>query len=154
MTELKADTTLSKVFLAAYEDEKDTTANLANAAAVLFQFVEDINWAGFYLFSKEGGDLVLGPFQGLPATPRIAQGKGVVGTAFAKQQIIIVPNVHQFAGHIACDPASNAEIVLPLTKADGQKIGVMDIDSTTINRFDEQIKMDLNDFSATLIAHI
>lgn len=154
MTDKEADKTLSKVFLAAYENEKDPTANLANAAAVLFQFVEDINWAGFYLYSKNDHDLVLGPFQGLPATPRIAQGKGVVGTAFAKQQIIIVPNVHQFAGHIACDPASNAEIVLPLTKPDGSKIGVMDIDSTTINHFDEQIKLDLSAFVTTLLQHI
>lgn len=109
MTELKADTTLSKIFLAAHETEKDKIANLANAAAVLMQFVPDINWAGFYLLEKESGDLVLGPFQGLSATPRIKQDSGVVGTTFTKQTLTIVPDVHQFAGHIACDRSQQVD---------------------------------------------
>ncbi|MFT8328845.1 MAG: GAF domain-containing protein [Oenococcus oeni] len=154
MTELKADTTLSKIFLAAHETEKDKIANLANAAAVLMQFVPDINWAGFYLLEKESGDLVLGPFQGLSATPRIKQDSGVVGTTFTKQTLTIVPDVHQFAGHIACDPASNSEIALPITRKNGEKIGILDIDSPITNRFDQQIALDLENFIQTLLVNI
>ncbi|MDN6900135.1 GAF domain-containing protein [Oenococcus sicerae] len=154
MANLKADSMLSQLFLAAYEDETDRIANLANAAAVLMQFVPDINWAGFYLLDEKTDTLLLGPFQGLPATTRIDQGKGVVGTAFIKQEATYVPNVHQFAGHIACDPASNSEIVLPLTSKQGKKIGVLDIDSKKIDRFDTQIQLDLTAFTQTLLDHI
>ncbi|MDN6968441.1 GAF domain-containing protein [Oenococcus sp. UCMA 17063] len=154
MTKLKADTTLSQVFLAAHEEEKDKIANLANAAAVLMQFVPDINWAGFYLLERKSGDLVLGPFQGLPATPRIEQDNGVVGTTFVKQALTIVPDVHQFAGHIACDPASNSEIALPITQKNGDKLGILDIDSPITNRFGQQIALDLGDFIDTLLLNI
>ncbi|AZZ60944.1 GAF domain-containing protein [Oenococcus sp. UCMA 16435] len=154
MTKLKADTTLSQVFSAAHEEEKDKIANLANAAAVLMQFVPDINWAGFYLLERKSGDLVLGPFQGLPATPRIEQDNGVVGTAFVKQALTIVPDVHQFAGHIACDPASNSEIALPITRKSGDKLGILDIDSPITNRFGQQIALDLGDFIDTLLLNI
>ncbi len=154
MTKLKADTTLSQVFSAAHEEEKDKIANLANAAAVLMQFVPDINWAGFYLLERKSGDLVLGPFQGLPATPRIEQDSGVVGTVFVKQALTIVPDVHQFAGHIACDPASNSEIALPITRKSGDKLGILDIDSPITNRFGQQIALDLGDFIDTLLLNI
>ena len=107
-------------------------ANLANASALLWQELGDINWAGFYLL--EGNVLVLGPFQGRPACIEIPVGKGVCGTAVAKDQTQLVPDVHQFPGHIACDCASNAEIVIPLRK-DGQIIGVLDIDSPSYARF-------------------
>lgn len=108
------------------------TANLANASALLWQHLTDINWAGFYLM--EDGALVLGPFQGKPACIRIAVGRGVCGTAVAQDAVQLVPDVHQFPGHIACDSASNSEIVLPIHK-DGQVWGVLDIDSPFFDRF-------------------
>lgn len=110
-------------------------ANLANISALLFDRLEDINWAGFYLCKQ--GELVLGPFQGKPACIRIPIGKGVCGTAVCSKQIQLVEDVHQFDGHIACDAASNSEVVLPIVK-DDQVVAVLDIDSPTIARFDQQ----------------
>ena len=107
-------------------------ANLSNAAALLWQHMDDINWAGFYLM--EDGALILGPFQGKPACIRIESGRGVCGTAVAQDATQLVPDVHQFPGHIACDSASNSEIVIPIHK-DGQIWGVLDIDSPSLNRF-------------------
>ena len=109
-------------------------ANLANAAALLWQALPEINWCGFYLM--DGGALMLGPFCGLPACIRIPLGRGVCGTAAQKDDVQVVQNVHAFPGHIACDSASNAEIVIPLHHA-GRVVGVLDIDSPTIGRFDE-----------------
>jgi L-methionine (R)-S-oxide reductase len=114
--------------------ESDWLANLSNAAALLFTNLEDINWAGFYLMKK--GELVLGSFQGKTACTRIKPGKGVCGTAAAEMKIQLVPDVHLFPGHIACDSASNSEIVIPLIKH-GTVFGVLDIDSPIKNRFDE-----------------
>ncbi|WP_239614832.1 GAF domain-containing protein [Cohnella mopanensis] len=116
------------------EDESNRIANLANASALLKQFMDDINWVGFYLLDKE--ELVLGPFQGLPACIRIPLGKGVCGTSAQKNEPIVVDDVHEFPGHIACDAASNSEIVVPLRTGDGQLIGVLDIDSPLFKRFD------------------
>ena len=107
-------------------------ANLSNASALLWQHLPDINWAGFYVM--EEGALVLGPFQGKPACIRIPVGRGVCGTAVAEDAVQLVPDVHQFPGHIACDGASNSEIVLPIHK-DGQIWGVLDIDSPNLARF-------------------
>lgn len=119
-------------------------ANLANASALLMEALDDINWAGFYL--KEEGRLVLGPFQGRPACIEIPVGKGVCGTAVEKDEILLVENVHDFPGHIACDSASNSEIVLPLHA--GQKvIGVLDIDSPVFARFDEEDRKGLACFA-------
>ena len=109
-------------------------ANLANLAALLWQGLEDINWCGFYLM--DGSALMLGPFCGLPACIRIPLGRGVCGTAAAKNSVQLVPDVHAFPGHIACDSASNSEIVLPI-HAQGRVVGVLDIDSPTLCRFDE-----------------
>lgn len=108
------------------------TANLANASALLWMALRDINWVGFYLMEK--GRLVLGPFQGKPACIEIEVGKGVCGEAVAQNRVMLVPNVHDFPGHIACDSASNAEVVIPLRK-DGQVAAVLDIDSPTTGRF-------------------
>ena len=108
------------------------TANLANASALLWDSLEDINWAGFY--KMENGALILGPFQGKPACIRIEVGKGVCGTAVAENATQRVADVHAFPGHIACDSASNSEIVVPLFK-DGRVWGVLDIDSPTVGRF-------------------
>jgi len=107
-------------------------SNLSNASALIAYFFEDINWAGFYLM--EGGRLVLGPFQGLPACTEIALGKGVCGTAAATRRTIVVPDTHLFPGHIACDDRSNSEIVVPLVK-NGALYGVLDLDSPKKARF-------------------
>ena len=113
--------------------EPDRIAKAANFAALVFHGVPDLNWAGFYFY--DGAELVVGPFQGKPACVRIAIGKGVCGTAAATRKSQLVPDVHAFAGHIACDSASNSEIVVPLIE-NGVLIGVWDVDSPTINRFD------------------
>lgn len=111
------------------------TANLANAAALLWQELADINWVGFYKMMD--GALVLGPFQGKPACIRIDVGRGVCGTAVAEDAVQLVPNVHHFPGHIACDSASNSELVLPL-HVGGKIWGVLDIDSPSVNRFSQR----------------
>lgn len=127
--------------------ESDWIANLANTAALLYHSLDELNWAGFYLL-KEGA-LVLGPFQGKPACGRIALGRGVCGTAAARGETIVVPNVHEFPGHIACDVASNSEIVVPLLK-DGALLGVMDIDSPRLARFDAEDRAGLEELVAVL----
>ncbi|NNV06003.1 GAF domain-containing protein [Geobacillus sp. C56-T2] len=129
--------------------EPNLIANLANAAALLNQFLEQINWVGFYL--ADGDELVLGPFQGLPACVRIPFGKGVCGTAAAERRTVVVPDVHQFPGHIACDAASQSEIVVPLIK-DGRVVGVLDIDSPIKNRFDDVDRRYLEQFAAALVS--
>ncbi|MBC1488055.1 GAF domain-containing protein [Listeria sp. FSL L7-1485] len=116
--------------------ETNLIANLSNISSILNQALTNINWVGFYLLEKETNQLVLGPFQGLPACIRIPLGKGVCGSAASAQKTYIVEDVHQFPGHIACDAASNSEIVLPLVK-NGQLLGVLDIDSPSTARFDE-----------------
>ena len=118
-------------------------ANLANASALLWQMLEDINWAGFYLM--EDGKLVLGPFQGKPACIEIPLGKGVCGTAAAEKKTQLVRDVHTFPGHIACDCASNSEIVVPII-ADGEVRGVLDIDSPSVGRFTEADREGLEAF--------
>ncbi len=122
-------------------------ANLANASALLWAALEDINWAGFYLM--EGGQLVLGPFQGKPACIEIAIGRGVCGTAVQQKKTIVVPDVHAFPGHIACDGASNSEIVIPLMRGD-DVFGVLDIDSPVFNRFSEADRVGLESFAAII----
>ncbi|WP_100657364.1 GAF domain-containing protein [Alteromonas flava] len=115
--------------------EKDTVANMANVSALLFNQLPDLNWAGFYRVID--GELVLGPFQGQPACIRIPMGKGVCGTAASTQQTQVVEDVHQFEGHIACDAASNSEIVIPVFQ-NGQVIAVLDIDSPKFARFNAE----------------
>ena len=119
---------------ALFAGERDATANAANLAALVFHTLPDLNWAGFYWM--KAGELVLGPFQGKPACVRIALGKGVCGTAAREARAIVVPDVHAFAGHIACDSASNSEVVVPVMK-DGRVLGVLDLDSPLTGRFDE-----------------
>lgn len=116
------------------EDEADLIANMANISALLFQEMPDLNWSGFYILRDDV--LVLGPFQGKPACVRIPVGKGVCGTAVATGEIQLVKDVHEFPGHIACDAASNSEIVLPVRQA-GKIIAVLDIDSPSLARFDQ-----------------
>ncbi|GEK10241.1 GAF domain-containing protein [Pseudoalteromonas sp. McH1-7] len=124
--------------------EHNMVANMANLSALLFTTLEDINWAGFYLMDS-ADELVLGPFQGNPACIRIPVGKGVCGTAAASCETQLVEDVHAFSGHIACDAASNSEIVIPVFK-DNKVIAVLDIDSPSLARFDEQDKKGLEAF--------
>ncbi|MFD2618029.1 GAF domain-containing protein [Terrilactibacillus laevilacticus] len=133
------------------EDEENLIANLSNASALLNQFLKDINWVGFYLLDQK--ELVLGPFQGLPACVRIPIGKGVCGTAVQERKTLRVSDVQQFSGHIACDTASRSEIVVPII-VDSQVIGVLDIDSPTINRFTEEDQRFLEQFVEVLSKHI
>ena len=122
-------------------------ANLANASALLWHSMADLNWAGFYLM--EGGQLVLGPFQGKTACIEIPVGKGVCGTAVAQKATQLVADVHQFPGHIACDCASNSEIVVPIFK-NGEVVAVLDIDSPSLGRFDETDRAGLEQFVKVL----
>ena len=116
-------------------EETDAIANLANASALVWEALPDINWAGFYLL--RGGELVLGPFQGRPACVRIPLGKGVCGTAAAGRRTIVVEDVNAFPGHIACDAASRSEIVVPLVGG-GALLGVLDVDAPRVGRFDDE----------------
>jgi L-methionine (R)-S-oxide reductase len=122
-------------------DERDFIANAANLSSLLYHSLPDVNWVGFYLLKNN--ELVLGPFHGQPACVRIAIGKGICGTAAALKQTVVVENVHEFPGHIACDSASNSEIVVPLMK-DGHLIGVLDIDSPSLSRFNDEDAEGLN----------
>jgi GAF domain-containing protein len=115
--------------------ERDFTANSANLAALLFNSLPDLNWAGFYWLKQ--GELVLGPFQGKPACVRIAMGRGVCGTAAERKASVVVEDVHAFPGHIACDAASRSEVVVPVVK-EGRLLGVLDLDSPTPARFSEE----------------
>ena len=129
-------------------DEPDITANLANVSALINLALDDINWAGFYIMKE--GQLVLGPFQGKPACIRINVGSGVCGTAVAEDRTQLVKNVHEFPGHIACDSASNSEIVVPIHNKDGSVFGVLDIDSPSFERFTEEDKAGLEAVAKTL----
>jgi GAF domain-containing protein len=131
------------------EGERDFIANTANCASLLFHSLPELNWAGFYFV--KGADLVLGPFQGKPACIRIIPGRGVCGAAAAAKETLIVPNVHEFPGHIACDAASNSEIVVPLLK-DDRLLGVLDLDSPVVDRFDRTDASGLELVVATLLA--
>ena len=119
---------------ALFADERDGLANAANAAALLWRGLPDLNWAGFYFL--RGGELVLGPFKGKVACVRIALGRGVCGTAAQRRETIVVPDVEKFPGHIACDHASRSEVVVPLVTG-GKLIGVLDLDSPLLARFDQ-----------------
>ena len=130
------------------QGERDFLANMANVAALLFEELPDVNWAGFYLL--KGQDLVLGPFQGKPACTRIGPGKGVCGAAAEKRETVVVENVNEFPGHIACDARSKSEIVVPLIKA-GRLLGVLDVDSAMLSRFDDEDRAGLEDVARLLL---
>ncbi|QUW22726.1 GAF domain-containing protein [Sporosarcina sp. Marseille-Q4063] len=147
----KEYTQLSNQLDALLTGESNLTANLSNASALLNQFFDRINWVGFYLM--EDGELVLGPFQGLPACVRIKVGKGVCGTSVEKRESIVVPDVNAFPGHIVCDAASRSEIVVPIIK-DDVVLGVLDIDSPELNRFSEEDRVGLELVVSTLVKHL
>ncbi len=129
--------------------EPDPIANLANAAALVMDGLDELNWAGFYLM--RGGELVLGPFQGKPACVRIPAGRGVCGTAVARRQSVLVEDVHAFPGHIACDAASRSELVVPLLR-DGDVLGVIDLDSPDPARFDADDQAGVERIAALYLA--
>ena len=136
--------------LSLLKGEYDLVANAANFSALLFNSLPNVNWAGFYFL--RGDELVLGPFQGNPACVRIPLGTGVCGVAAQQVETIIVPNVHEFPGHIACDIASNSEIVVPLFDGE-QLLGVLDLDSPLIGRFDDQDAEGLNELVTVFVGH-
>jgi len=130
------------------EGEDDFISNCANISSLIFNNIEDLNWAGFYLWKNDR--LILGPFQGQTATTRIELGKGVCGYSAKDKITYIVPDVHEFPGHIACDLLTNSEIVIPLIKEE-KLIGVLDIDSPKLNRFSEEDKINLEKIATILI---
>ena len=130
--------------------ETDRIANAANMAALIYHGLPDLNWAGFYV--RRGQELVLGPFQGKPACVRIPLGKGVCGTAALRGATVLVPDVHNFPGHIACDPASRSELVVPLIEA-GEVSGVLDLDSPLAGRFDEVDQAGCEQLAALFVDH-
>ncbi len=149
----KGYTLVTKQLSALLEGEPNVIANLSNASALLNQFLDRTNWVGFYLYEEESNELVLGPFQGLPACVRIPLGKGVCGTAASERKTMLVEDVHAFPGHIACDAASQSEIVVPIVK-DDKLIGVLDIDSPEKARFDEEDQRHLERFVEELVLHV
>ncbi|WHZ31429.1 GAF domain-containing protein [Desemzia incerta] len=136
------------------DGEPNLIANLSNASALLYETLPQINWSGFYLFEEVSKELVLGPFQGKVACVRIQPGKGVCGTAFEQKKSIVVEDVNQFPGHIACDAASQSEIVVPLETKNGELIGVLDIDAPITSRFDEIDQKYLEEFAAVLMSAV
>jgi L-methionine (R)-S-oxide reductase len=144
-----ADRDLAQLVAGVLEGERDPWANAANTAALVFECLPELNWAGFYFL--RGGELVVGPFQGRTACVRIAMGAGVCGTAAKRREVVIVPDVHAFPGHIACDTASNSEIVVPLL-SNGRLIGVLDLDSPRRGRFDKSDAELLEPVAARLVA--
>lgn len=150
MTKESTYSLTNKQLRAVIGNETNFIANFSNAAALLFENLPTINWAGFYLYELASDELVLGPFQGKVACIRIQLGKGVCGTAFVKRESLFVEDVDHFPGHIACDAASQSEIVVPLVK-DGRAVGVLDIDAPITNRFDEIDQKYLEEFVAILL---
>lgn len=132
--------------------ERDRVANAANFSALVYDALPDLNWAGFYFY--DGRELVVGPFQGKPACVRIAIGKGVCGTAALRRETQLVRDVHEFPGHIACDAASRSEIVVPLVGVSGELIGVWDVDSPRLARFDEDDRAGMEALAAVFVESI
>jgi len=141
---------LSRQLSALLAGETDLIANAANTAALIYHSLPDLNWAGFYF--RNGAELVLGPFQGRPACVRIPIGSGVCGTAAARAATVLVRDVHDFPGHIACDPASRSELVVPLIEA-GDVLGVLDLDSPLLARFDEIDREGCERLAALFVEH-
>ncbi|MGX7051963.1 GAF domain-containing protein [Leuconostoc palmae] len=136
------------------KSEEYPLANLSNAIGIIYQNISDINWVGFYLFNQKNNELVLGPFIGKPAVAIIAPGSGVVGKSFVASKTIVVDDVHKFSGHITCDVDSNSEIVVPIIDKNGNKIGVLDIDSPLLARFKNEEQSELEHFVQTLLEYI
>jgi L-methionine (R)-S-oxide reductase len=134
--------------------EPNLIACAANMSSLLYWSLPDLNWVGFYLLDEASGDLLVGPFQGKPACVRIPLGRGVCGAAAMQRNTLVVQDVHAFPGHIACDSASNSEVVVPIVLAGGRLLGVLDLDSPLLNRFDEEDARGLERLVAVLVAAI
>lgn len=150
-TDRAIDEPIVEAAAALFAGERDAVANMANLAALIGTQVSDLNWSGFYLLRAGADELVLGPFSGRPACVRIALGRGVCGTAAARRATIVVPDVHAFPGHIACDPASRSEIVVPLVLGD-TLLGVLDVDSPRLDRFSRADQRLYEELAAVLVA--
>jgi GAF domain-containing protein len=148
-TKLEQYRELNQQLAALLAGERDGLANSANLAALLYEALPDLNWAGFYFM--RGGELVLGPFQGKVACVRIALERGVCGAAARERRVMLVPDVHAFPGHIACDAASRSELVVPLLQDDGKLLGVLDLDSPVVARFDQDDADGLTESVALLL---
>ena len=146
---MKSYELLNKQLAAMIDGERNIISILSNASALLNEFLDEINWVGFYLYNREEGELQLGPFQGKVACMHIPMNKGVCGTSAFQRKTIRVPDVHQFEGHIACDSASNSEIVIPII-VNGEVFGVLDIDSPVFDRFSEADEKSLEKFVRVL----
>ncbi len=144
---MKYNSLLVNQLVALMDGVPHLVTNLSNAAALLYDSLDSLNWAGFYLMRQ--GKLILGPFQGKPACTEIPVGKGVCGTAVVENKTQRVPNVHEFPGHIACDSASNSEIVIPI-RVEGRVVGVLDIDSPLFDRFSQDDQTELEEFVRVL----
>ena len=142
---------LARDLRALLQGERDLVANAANTSALIWEALPGLNWAGFYLYKS--GELVLGPFQGKPACVRIGIGKGVCGTAAGRRETVLVEDVHAFPGHIACDSASNSEIVVPL-REDSRLLGVLDLDSPLPSRFDREDAAGLEELVRILLSSV
>lgn len=142
---------LTRQLEALLEGERHLIANAANTSSLLFHSLPDVNWVGFYML--EDGQLVVGPFQGKPACVRITLEQGVCGAAARLRQTMLVHDVHDFPGHIACDVASNSEVVVPLIRY-GELIGVLDVDSPTVGRFDERDRAGLEHLAHVFLTHL
>jgi GAF domain-containing protein len=134
--------------------EPNLVSCAANMSSLLFWSLPDLNWVGFYLLDEASGDLLVGPFHGKPACVRIPLDKGVCGAAAAQRNTLVVKDVHAFPGHIACDSASNSEVVVPIVLADGRLLGVLDLDSPLVNRFDDEDARGLERLVATFVATV
>ncbi|MEJ6400387.1 GAF domain-containing protein [Nicoliella lavandulae] len=135
-------------------NETDQVANMANASALLYSSMDNVNWAGFYRYLPDQNELILGPFQGKVACVHIKNGSGVCGTAFQQNKIQRIRDVHEFPGHIACDADSQSEIVIPINLPNGIRLGVLDIDSPIVNRFSESDELELAQFVSTFVKHL
>lgn len=144
---------LEKEIVSLIEGEKNLVANLANISSSIYHAFPGLNWCGFYLWSEEDQELVLGPFQGRPACIRISPGKGVCGTSFLKRETIRVDDVHAFPGHIACDSASESELVIPLIR-NGLVMGVLDLDAPVKNHFTEEDARHFSRMMNRIVAHL
>lgn len=148
MKELSSD--LSQSALALVEGEKNLVANLANLSALFYQLIPGLNWAGFYLWDESDGELILGPFQGKPACIRIHPKRGVCGKAYSTREVQRIADVHAFPGHIACDPASRSELVVPLLVA-GKCVGVLDLDAPVADHFSPELAAELEALMERLV---
>ena len=140
-------TTIKKQAALLIESTNNLISDLSNIAALLYNSLEDVSWAGFYIYSN--GKLLLGPFMGKPACTQIEVGKGVCGTSFANKETVLVKNVHEFSGHIACDSASNSEIVVPIFVSN-KVVGVLDLDSTSLGRFSDDDRIGLEEIAKVI----